>query len=76
MAKFKSVTDSTPFNSDSAVTALVGKNESGKTALLEAMYRAKPITSGYPTGFEEPTRPFGYAIFHWSVIHGARCHCS
>ncbi|WP_319448731.1 MULTISPECIES: AAA family ATPase [unclassified Mycobacterium] len=53
VTKFKSVTDSTPFNIDSAVTALVGKNESGKTAVLEAMYRARPIAAGYPTGFEE-----------------------
>lgn len=53
VTKFKSVADSTPFNIDSAVTALVGKNESGKTAVLEALYRAKPIPGGYPTGFEE-----------------------
>lgn len=53
VTKFKSVTDSTPFNIDSAVTALVGKNESGKTAVLEAMYRAKPIPGGYPTDFDE-----------------------
>ncbi len=53
VTKFKSVTDSTPFNIDSAVTALVGKNESGKTAVLEAMYRARPIAAGYPTGFDD-----------------------
>lgn len=53
IAKFKSVTDSTPFLADAAVTALVGKNESGKTAILEAMYRINPIHAGYPTHFEE-----------------------
>ena len=53
VTKFKSVADSTPFNIDNAVTALVGKNESGKTAVLEAMYRAKPIFGGYPTGFDD-----------------------
>lgn len=53
VTKFKSVTDSTPFSIDNAVTALVGKNESGKTAVLEAMYRARPIAAGYPTEFEE-----------------------
>lgn len=51
--KFKSVIDSTPFNIDGEVTALVGKNESGKTAVLEAMYRANPIPGGYPTDFAE-----------------------
>ncbi|MGH9089763.1 MAG: AAA family ATPase [Acidimicrobiales bacterium] len=51
--KFKSVTDSTPIKVDESVTALVGKNESGKTAVLEAMYRADPIPAGYPTTFDE-----------------------
>lgn len=53
VTKFKSVTDSTPFQVDPAVTALVGKNESGKTAVLEAMYRINPIHAGYPTRFDE-----------------------
>jgi len=53
VARFKSVTDSGWFEIDDKVTALVGKNESGKTAVLEAMYRHKPIPSGHPTGFEE-----------------------
>jgi predicted ATP-dependent endonuclease of OLD family len=38
---FKSVEDSNEF-SVSQVTCLVGKNESGKTALLQAMYKLKP----------------------------------
>ncbi|HEX8081474.1 MAG TPA: AAA family ATPase [Jatrophihabitans sp.] len=53
VTRFKSVTDSTPFQVDGSVTALVGKNESGKTAVLEAMYRVKPISAGYPVSFEE-----------------------
>ncbi|MEK6410872.1 MAG: AAA family ATPase [Acidobacteriota bacterium] len=40
--EFKSVWDSNPFEID-RVTCLVGKNESGKTAILEALYRLNPI---------------------------------
>lgn len=51
--KFKSVDDSTSISIEGDVTALVGKNESGKTAVLQAMYRLNPLTSGHPTSFEE-----------------------
>lgn len=50
---FKSVYDSNQINLEDDVTALVGKNESGKTAVLQAMYRMNPLTSGHPTSFEE-----------------------
>lgn len=50
---FKSVYDSSLIEIDPGVTALVGKNESGKTAVLQAMYRFKPLPSGHPTNFEE-----------------------
>ena len=39
IAKYKSITDSGEFDIDERVTALVGKNEAGKTATLEAIYR-------------------------------------
>jgi predicted ATP-dependent endonuclease of OLD family len=39
---FQSVHDSTPFEVHD-VTCLVGKNESGKTAILQALYRLNPI---------------------------------
>jgi predicted ATP-dependent endonuclease of OLD family len=40
--EFKSIWDSNPFEVDK-VTCLVGKNESGKTAILRAIYRLNPI---------------------------------
>lgn len=53
VVSFKSVSDSTAIDIDPEVTALVGKNESGKTAVLQAMYRFNPLPSGHPTGFED-----------------------
>ena len=39
---FKCVEDSQPFGVDQ-VTCLVGKNEAGKSALLEALYKMNPV---------------------------------
>lgn len=41
--KYKSIEDSTPVEFASDVTVLVGKNESGKTAFLEALHKAMPL---------------------------------
>lgn len=41
--KFKSIEDSTPVMISGDVTVLVGKNESGKTAFLEALHKAMPL---------------------------------
>ncbi len=58
---FKSIKDSGTFNTGD-VTCLVGRNESGKTALLQALYRLNPIiedqgtfdvTEDYPRAEEE-----------------------
>lgn len=54
---FKSVTDSGAIRVDEGVTALVGKNESGKSACLEALYRLNPVPTGHPDSFE-PLRDF------------------
>jgi predicted ATPase len=51
--KFKSVDDSDIFAIDPGVTALVGKNESGKTAVLHAMYRMNPLSGGHIGDFQE-----------------------
>ena len=40
--EFKSIWDSNLFKVDK-ITCLVGKNEAGKTALLQALYRLNPI---------------------------------
>jgi predicted ATPase len=41
--KYKSIEDSTPVTLADDVTVLVGKNESGKTAFLEALHKALPL---------------------------------
>lgn len=41
--KYKSLEDSTQVEFADSVTVLVGKNESGKTAFLEALYKANPL---------------------------------
>jgi predicted ATP-dependent endonuclease of OLD family len=40
--KFRNILDSNPIAVEEGTTCFVGKNESGKTALLQALYRAKP----------------------------------
>ena len=55
---FQSVRDSTEFDIGD-VTCLVGKNEAGKTALLQAMYRLRPIVDtdvGYNVTDDYPRR--------------------
>lgn len=41
--KYKSIEDSSPVEVTDDVTVLVGKNESGKTAFLEALHKALPV---------------------------------
>ena len=45
VANFKSIDDSDEFTLDQ-VTCLVGKNEAGKTAVLEALYKLNPVENG------------------------------
>lgn len=54
---YKSIHSSGPVTIEPAVTCLVGKNESGKTAMLESLYRLKPVPAGHPVDFE-PLRDF------------------
>ena len=58
VSNFQSVRDSTEFDIGD-VTCLVGKNEAGKTALLQAMYRLRPIVDtdeGYSVTDDYPRR--------------------
>ncbi|MGW5063004.1 AAA family ATPase [Streptomyces sp. NPDC004096] len=43
ITKYRSVEDSQLFDIEPDVTALVGKNESGKTTILQALYRLNPV---------------------------------
>jgi predicted ATP-dependent endonuclease of OLD family len=43
VTNFKSVKDSNPFKIDEKITCLVGKNEAGKTALLQAISKLNPV---------------------------------
>ena len=57
--EFRSIWDSGPIPIDDLVTCLVGKNESGKTALLTALYRTNPIIpedSGFDLTYDYPKR--------------------
>jgi predicted ATPase len=61
--KVMSVHDSGRLALDEAITTIVGKNESGKTAMLQALYRANPLPSGHPSTFtarrDYPRRDLG-----------------
>lgn len=43
ITKYRSVEDSQQFSIEPDVTALVGKNESGKTTVLQALFRVNPV---------------------------------
>ena len=45
IANFQCIHDSEEFDIDN-VTCLVGKNESGKTAILKALHKFNPFNSG------------------------------
>lgn len=61
--KVMSVHDSGRLSLDDSITAIVGKNESGKTAMLHSLYRANPLPSGHVTTFsarrDYPRRDLG-----------------
>lgn len=45
VSNFRSINDSTTVDVESDITCLMGKNESGKSALLEALYLLNPVHS-------------------------------
>lgn len=48
--RYRSIEEATEFEVEPDVTCLVGKNESGKTATLQALYKSQPIE---PTKFDD-----------------------
>ncbi|MEU8308955.1 AAA family ATPase [Actinomadura sp. NPDC048955] len=50
ITNYRPTEDSEEFEIDPEVTCLVGKNESGKTSILQALYRTNPIS---PAEFDE-----------------------
>jgi len=65
--KFRSIIDSTPVRIQEDITCLVGKNESGKTSFLHALYRLNParpnvnfrVEDQYPAWLEKKDRMKG-----------------
>lgn len=49
--KYKNVPCSGEVTLGEGTTCLVGKNESGKSALLQALYRLNPVPTGHPDAF-------------------------
>ncbi len=76
---FRNILDSTPVAIDPNVTCLVGKNESGKTAFLQALYRLDPIRGNvsfsvaeqYPAWLEKKHRQQGQALSEVRPIEAA-----
>lgn len=62
--RYKNVTCSGEVAIRDDVTCLVGKNESGKSALLQALYRLNPQPTGHPESFvglrDYPRRHYGH----------------
>ena len=59
VSNFRSIWNSGPVDVDDRITCLVGKNESGKTALLQALHRSHPVdesSPGFDTTYDYPKR--------------------
>jgi len=58
ITKYRSIEDSEPIRIEPDVTCLVGKNESGKTTALQALYRLKPVeaTAVFDEDIDFPAR--------------------
>lgn len=69
---FKNILDSAPVHVESTITCVVGKNESGKTAFLHALYRLNPahasakfsVQQHYPAWLEKQHRREGADLEH------------
>ena len=69
--KYKSIEDSSPVEIAKDVTVLVGKNESGKTAFLEALHKALPLGSTkFDFVFDYPRKDY----VHYQPQHVAKSY--
>lgn len=69
--KYKSIEDSTLVDINDDVTVLVGKNESGKTAFLEALYKSLPLGKvGFDVVFDYPRKDY----VHYRSQHDAKSY--
>lgn len=54
--RYRSIEDDASFDVEPNVTCLVGKNESGKTATLQALYKSRPIErASFDEGLDYPS---------------------
>lgn len=60
ITKYKCIEDSTPWKVDQ-VTTLIGKNEAGKSAILEALYKLNPVEDD-TSDFHPNDYPRRYAL--------------
>ena len=49
--RYKNIRDSGEVKFQDGVTCLVGRNESGKSAILQALYRLNPLATGHQERF-------------------------
>lgn len=57
LRRYRSIEEMAPFAIQPDVTCLVGKNESGKTAVLQALYKSHPVDSAtFDEGLDYPSR--------------------
>lgn len=55
--RYRSIEDSGPVEIEDDVTCLVGKNESGKTAVLQSLYKSHPVDkASFDEGLDYPSR--------------------
>ncbi|WP_396127358.1 AAA family ATPase [Acidicapsa acidisoli] len=74
---FKSILDSNEVAIQSDVTCIVGKNESGKSAFLNALYRLRPVNASakfevkkqYPAWLDKRHRREGKVLDEAEPIH-------
>ncbi len=56
LRRYRSIEDPTSFRVEPDVTCLVGKNESGKTATLHALYKSRPVDeASFDEGIDYPS---------------------